>query len=837
MNQVVTKYNKTLAQYYQSQPLWFDDKMEEPNVRKCMEQPWQHAKVEMWDDVTNTLCDILFIEANAKSNLVNSLRMLFEYALRHIQNSKNIECLQLYYSVFLRHQHLLQEYPALTFQQLFNELQWLHKTEKNKLKKHTDTLIAHERSFLHQYRVPELVNSHLIFNLTNHKHSVKSVHFAPDGKRFVTGSSDATLKVWDAEFCNELATLTGHEYMVTSCAFSKDGSRIVSGSADNTIKIWDALTYKEVATLHGHTKPITSCAFSTDGNRIVSGSRDDTIKIWNANTAIEISSISATGYGITTCNFSPNDKHIISGCLDNPTQIWNAKTGDKIISLKTTDITCCTYSPNGRYIVTGNECPEYKQGAINPELKIFEAENGNLIASYKGHKKAITSCAFSPDSKLIVTGSEDFTIKVWDITSGKEIASFDDHIAVVTSCAFSPDGKHIISGSRDKTIKYWSIDSPQKTTSLRAHQDRLECCAFAHDGSIVLTGGGDCVLNIWNPHDGSLVQQLTEHKNPIEACAISPDCKKFASGSYGDGVNIYSELKVWDIKTKESLFTKHGYRILTCAFSPDSKNIISGGNAYMGGTTFQSQLALRNADTGEDIERHIAYHSTQITSCSYSPDGKLIATTSTDGKMKITDAKSGKELKCLKYSSEEIYCCYFSPDGHYIVTGGKDCILKIWDLKTDKVIQTLNGHKKLVQSCSFSPDGSFIASSSNDSTLKIWEVETGKEISTFHAQSSVLTCSFHTDGTKLAFGDANGNLYLVKLVGFKHKPPILTAKYTLEDQNDKLIEKTTVNCPFCQTTIPCNIPEDISHNDPKLLITCPDCKKKLKLNPFLIEMD
>ena len=75
--------------------------------------------------------------------------------------------------------------------------------------------------------------------LTGHTDKVLCVAFSPDGKRIVSGSSDGTLKIWDAESAEQLQTLTGHTSKVLSVAFSPDGKRIVSGSRDRTLKVWD----------------------------------------------------------------------------------------------------------------------------------------------------------------------------------------------------------------------------------------------------------------------------------------------------------------------------------------------------------------------------------------------------------------------------------------------------------------------------------------------------------------------------------------------------------------------------------------------------------------------
>ena len=72
-----------------------------------------------------------------------------------------------------------------------------------------------------------------------HGGSITGISFRPDGRQFVTASSDHTLKIWDAVEGKEIRPLTGHGAEVWALAFSQDGTRIVSGSHDQTVKLWD----------------------------------------------------------------------------------------------------------------------------------------------------------------------------------------------------------------------------------------------------------------------------------------------------------------------------------------------------------------------------------------------------------------------------------------------------------------------------------------------------------------------------------------------------------------------------------------------------------------------
>jgi eukaryotic-like serine/threonine-protein kinase len=108
-------------------------------------------------------------------------------------------------------------------------------------------------------------------------------------------------------------------------------------------------------------------------------------------------------------------------------------------------VTSVVFSPDGMRIASGG-------GIGDNTVTVRDATNGQTIFSAEGHSNQVACVKFSPDGKLIASGSWDHTVRVWNATTGKAVLTIKWYAGPVTSVAFSPDGKRIASGSWNHTF-------------------------------------------------------------------------------------------------------------------------------------------------------------------------------------------------------------------------------------------------------------------------------------------------------------------------------------------------------------------------------------------------
>lgn len=159
-------------------------------------------------------------------------------------------------------------------------------------------------------------------------------------------------------------------------------------------------------------------------------------------------------------------------------------------------------------------------------------------------------------------------------------------------------------------------------------------------------------------------------------------------------------------------------------------------------------------------------HTTRAYSVAFSRDGKVLASASWDGTIKLWDTKSWRELRTLAGHSWGVYKAVFSPDGKQLASASRDGTVKIWDVATGVNTRTLVADSLAVKSVAWSPDGRLLASSGNEGVVKLWDAASGKELRALKqawrdGQVGLISCVlFSPDGKTLAGRNWDGTVGL-----------------------------------------------------------------------------
>ena len=286
-----------------------------------------------------------------------------------------------------------------------------------------------------------------------------------------------------------LKYLEGHTNLVNSVSWSPDGKYLASGSSDKTVKIWDANSGVCIRTLVSFCG-VHSVSWSPDGKYLASGLENGRFEIWDANSGECFLSYKGHSSSVVSVCWSPDGKYLASGSLDLKVGIWDANSGECIgtSTAHSYSVHSVCWRPDGKY---------FASGAGNGDVMIWDANSWVSIRTLEGHSGEVYSLAYNNDVSRIASGSYDRTIKLWNAKNGKELKTLVGHSSYVFSVCWSPDGKYLASGSSDGTVKIWDANSGACLQTLEEHTEGVNSVSWSHDGKYLSSGSGDSTIIIW----------------------------------------------------------------------------------------------------------------------------------------------------------------------------------------------------------------------------------------------------------------------------------------------------------------------------------------------------
>lgn len=406
----------------------------------------------------------------------------------------------------------------------------------------------------------------------------------------------------------------------------------------------------------------------------------------------------------------------------------------------------------------------------------------------------VNAVALSPDGKLLVSGSDDNTLLLWEVASGRLLGTVKTHSDPVLSVAFTPDGRAIASGGWDANVNLLEVANGQVLRILRRDFRSVSAIAFSPEGQVIASSGWNHQTRLWESEVkrefDTLKVQSKVHPDYIPTVAFSPYGKWFASGSR-------DTIKLVEAASGREVSIPAGQRgfIGSAAFSPDEKLLAIGGAdiALWDTASGQKLKTLKGHKSYKVINRTPQAMGTLIddsrnsiyelvgtvSSITFSPDGKLLATGSRDEiTIKLWEVATGRELRTLSAQKDQISALAFSPDGKLMASGSWDRTIKVWDVVTGRQLYSCDSHTGKISSLTFSLDGRLLVSCSEDKTIKLWEVATGREWRTLNGHTSpVVGASFIAGEEKLVSGSSDNMIKIWDVAAGR----LLASSFTLGD--------------------------------------------------------
>jgi WD40 repeat protein len=521
-------------------------------------------------------------------------------------------------------------------------------------------------------------------------YGASNVAWSPSGDRLIAVPQfcDYAPRVFDAVSGELIATLTSRPEQANFVAdWAPDGKAILTGSLDGYARTWDAQSGEKLLEIPAHGNYITRVAWSPTGNLFATGSDDDTAKVWIAETG-ELLFTHRLEDDVAGLDWSPDGNYIVVAGLDASTTVLDGQTGETMLPLvgHTDQVWDAAWSPDGAVIATDSR---------DGHTRLWDAFTGRKLDEFQNNleeQMVLSSIDWSPDGNQVLIMGVEFN-QVWDLST--KSPTILGHSRGLTVGKWSPDGRLLATGSLDSTVRIWEA-ADNTLTAILEHPAAISDLAWAPDGRQLATAVQDGDIRVWDTDS----QSFNEVPNPegftFTDLVWSPDENRIAASSEADLASV-----IWDVDTGESLLLEQGD--LRCflaspSWSPDGRQVVTGciGSA-------DSPARIWDAATGEEIQRLESMDgASQLVA--WSPDGRSIAVGYSDPIVRIWDADSMQPITRFTRHADRLVDLDFSPNSQRLVSVDIGRQVLVWDVSSGSVVHTWRS-TNTPASAAWSPSG------------------------------------------------------------------------------------------------------------------------------------